>query len=58
MTNTIQLSPVMLEEGEQFCEVCEENTFHVCMPARFHSNPSVMGYLLECEPCSLSWDWQ
>jgi len=58
MANTIQLSPSRIEDTEQWCDICEEETLHISMATELHSNPGVIGYLLECEPCTLSWEWK
>jgi len=52
----IELSPTPLEDTEQYCDMCEDETLHISMLTRFTDGRA--GYLLECEPCMLSWDWK
>lgn len=56
MAITIQLSPSPIEDTVQHCEMCEDETLHISVFTRFTTGRT--GYLLECEPCMLSWDWQ
>jgi len=52
----IELSPAPIEDTVQECEFCGEDTLHISVFTRFTTGRT--GYLLECEPCMLSWDWQ
>jgi len=52
----IQLSLAPIEDTVQYCDVCEDETLHISMLTNFESGET--GYLLECEPCMLSWEWK
>lgn len=52
-----KLSPVRIEDTEMWCDLCEEETLHVSYYTKFIKTGET-GYLLECEPCMLSADWQ
>ena len=57
MAITIQLSPSPIEDTVQHCDMCEDETLHISVSTKFTATGEY-GYLLECEPCMLSWDWQ
>lgn len=57
MSYVVELSPVPVGDTEEFCDVCGEETYHVSTLSEFHSQPGVLGYLLECEPCLMSLEW-
>jgi hypothetical protein len=57
MATTLQLSPVPHEDIVQYCEFCEDETLHISVPTQF-THTGEFGYLTECEPCMLSWDWR
>jgi len=53
----IELSPSPAEDTIQHCEMCEDDTLHISVFTRF-TGTGQTGYLVECEPCMLAWDWR
>ena len=56
MANTLQLSPVHLDDEFVHCDECGEETNHISMFTRFIASGET-GYALECEGCTLTWEW-
>ena len=56
MPTITTLSPVHLDDAIEFCDDCGEETNHVSLFTRF-TNTGETGYLLNCETCMLSWEW-
>lgn len=56
MANTLQLSPAHLDDAIKFCDVCGEETNHISLFTRF-TDSGETGYALECEGCTLTWEW-
>jgi hypothetical protein len=56
MPTTITLSPTHLDDAIEFCENCGEETNHVSLFTVIAESAQT-GYLLECETCMLSWEW-
>lgn len=51
------LSPVRIEDTEQYCDFCEEETLWVSYYTKFTESGET-GYLLNCEPCMLTSVWK
>lgn len=56
MPTITTLSPVHLDDAIEFCDDCGEETNHVSLFTRFTQSGET-GYLLNCEVCMLSWEW-